>query len=423
VNIINTDDCPPDLLEALEFAETRGPLDLPEGTYNLAFNLESSPACQADVPFAAPVTPAVTSVLVAVDQDTGAGLDPQVWALVTGDPVVAVPLIQAECSTGADCPDDGNECTDAVCSDGMCGVSNNTNPCDNGRGTCSGGICVPDAECTVDADCPGDGNECTDAVCNAGVCESENNTNACDGGAGTCSGGECVPNAEEFYNQNFESLVFDAADALSGDGWLATGNLLKGDGSFGGNFGVFAAPNASSNPGFLFYSAVIRPDPPQGGPAQGAQQLIVFNDYNCCGVDAGHNDPTAPFDRVEALVFREPFPLSGGGIPADRVGQRVTFFFEGKKDPGEFGLGGSTTAEAFIKVLDPGNDFQPIPGGVATVNTTNLPDDWAGFSISLDLTAAASGKLLQVGFQTIAQQGEPSTNIYDNTIITFAPTP
>jgi hypothetical protein len=225
----------------------------------------------------------------------------------------------------------------------------------------------------------------------------------------------------DFYNQNFESLVFDASDALSGDGWLASGNLFNGAGEFQGNFGVFGAPNASSDPGNLFYSGIIQG---QGGPAQGEQQLIVFNDYNCCGTDQGHRDTdgTDGFDSVEALVFREPFPLPAG-IPADRVGQTVTFFFEGKKDPGEFGLGGNTTAQAFIKVLDQDAGFQPIPGGVVTVDTTILPDDWDGFSISLDITAAAAGKLLQIGFQTLAEQGEPSTNIYDNTIITFTPTP
>ena len=100
------------------------------------------------------------------------------------------------CTEAADCQEDGNECTDAVCDAGTCGTSNNTEVCDGGAGTCSAGVCVPDAECSVDGDCPDDGNECTDAVCDAGACGTSNNdTNTCDtcgGSSCACSGGTCI---------------------------------------------------------------------------------------------------------------------------------------------------------------------------------------------------------------------------------------
>jgi len=103
------------------------------------------------------------------------------------------------------------------------------------------------------------------------------------------------------------------------------------------------------------------------------------------------------------------------------VGQTVTFFFEGKKDTGPFGLGGNTTAQAFMKTLDPDAGFATTRN--PTLDTTNLPLDWTGFSLSLDITSDLEGQILQVGFQTLAQQGEPSTNFYDNVLITASPTP
>jgi len=284
-------------------------------------------------------------------------------------------------------------------------------------GTCNAGVCEPNPECSTAADCPDDGNECTDALCDAGTCETSNNTNACDGGAGTCDAGACVPNAETLYNGDFEALDAASAAALSGDGWLASGNQFDSDGNFVGNFGTFPAPNAAVSPDTTFYSAVVQG---QGGPAQGNQQLSILNDYNCCGTTGGHKDPTAPFETVEALVFQEPFNFDNR-IPAELVGQTVTFFFEGKKDTSEFGLGGNTTAQAFMKTLDPNAGFATTRN--PTLDTTSLPLDWAGFSLSLDITSDLEGQILQVGFQTLAQQFEPSNNFYDNIMITVSPTP
>ena len=225
------------------------------------------------------------------------------------------------------------------------------------------------------------------------------------------------PSGVVLYEQDFNSLDAQSATALSDVGWLASGNQFDSDGNFVGNFGTFPAPNATSDPGNIFYSAVIQG---QGGPAQEPQQLSVFNDYNCCGATGGHSDPTAPFETVEALVFQEPFNFDNR-IPAELVGQTVTFVFEGKKDTSEFGLGGNTTAVAFIKTLDPNANFATTNN--VTLPTTNLPLQWTGFSLSLDITQSEQGQIMQVGFQTIAQQFEPSTNFYDNVLITRSPTP
>ena len=50
--------------------------------------------CEAEVKFSAPVTPGVTSILVAVDEDTtDESLDPQVWAIVDASDT-PLPLIE-----------------------------------------------------------------------------------------------------------------------------------------------------------------------------------------------------------------------------------------------------------------------------------------------------------------------------------------
>ena len=140
-------------------------------------------------------------------------------------------------------------------------------------GTCSEGVCVPNPECSTAADCTDDGNECTDPVCNAGVCETSNNTNACDGGAGTCDAGACVPNEACEYTQDFEALVQTDADALANDGWVVGANV----------FAPTARRSCTTTSRSLLRTAALRSlaiDVGQGGPAQGAQQMAIYNDYN-----------------------------------------------------------------------------------------------------------------------------------------------
>jgi len=86
VDIILTDEgaCPPPLLDQLAFGETKPDdgLDLPTDTYNLGFDLDPGD-CTAELGFSAPVTADVTTLVVAVDDDTtDESINPQVWAIV-----------------------------------------------------------------------------------------------------------------------------------------------------------------------------------------------------------------------------------------------------------------------------------------------------------------------------------------------------
>ena len=162
---------------------------------------------------------------------------------------------------------------------------------DGGAGMCSGGECVPIAECAVDADCPDTGNECTDAVCNAGTCETLDNMNACNGGNGICNAGVCEePSEEVVYAQDFNLLDINASTI--GDGWVFFANIFDSEGVFKFPYSG-AAPNGTGN-----ISAIVDD---QGGPSQAPQQLSVSSDYSCCGTSEGHFGT----DLVEINVFQE----------------------------------------------------------------------------------------------------------------------
>ncbi len=300
------------------------------------------------------------------------------------------------------CEDDGNECTDEACNpaNGMCETSNNSSACDGGNGTCSAGVCEPNDLC-MDVICEDDGNECTDEACNPanGQCETKDNTNACDGGAGTCSAGVCEPNAEVVYSQDFEALDPTAADALSSDGWLYFGNVYNSAGGFKFGFGPFVAPTVSGQ-----ISGIATGE---GGPDQGANQLVVFSNYDCCQPGEGHFGT----DLVETIVFQEI-----ASIPAAFIDQTFTFTFDAKRG----NIGGATTAQAFIKTLDPNAGFATTNNIV--FDTTNLPTSWATYTVTLDLSdPLLQGQILQFGYSTVASNFESAGNFYDNDVATLSP--
>jgi len=71
-------------------APAEGVLDLPEGTYQIGFDLtpEDDDDCADFGPVAVPVTPDVVSILIAVDEDTtdtaddAMALNPELWAII-----------------------------------------------------------------------------------------------------------------------------------------------------------------------------------------------------------------------------------------------------------------------------------------------------------------------------------------------------
>jgi len=188
------------------------------------------------------------------------------------------------------------------------------------------------------------------------------------------------------YSQDFEGLDQSSPTALADDGWLIFGNVFSPGGDYLYGYGVFTAPNDGAG----FCQIVLA----EGGAEQGEQQFVSFSDYN----NADH----ANGNLIEANVFQEQ------GILEENVGQTWVFDFQAKMG----NLEGGSTAMAFIKTLDPNN-------GYATTNfvifdTTDIPDTWADYSISLEIDESLVGQLFQIGFSNIATNYEGSGVFYDN---------
>lgn len=208
--------------------------------------------------------------------------------------------------------------------------------------------------------------------------------------ATVCASFSMAANADlASYEQSFETLDQMSATALGDDGWLVFGNVFAPDGvTYLYGYGVFAAPNMSGG-----FSNVADG---QGGPTQGAQQLVIFNDYN----NGDHNIGNV----IESNVFQEQT------IGAADVGQTYTFSYDAKRGD----IVSPTTANAFIKTLDPGAGFALT--NFITNDTTALPVDWARYELSITIDAGLVGQILQIGFSSTAANFTPSGNFYDNIV-------
>ncbi len=186
------------------------------------------------------------------------------------------------------------------------------------------------------------------------------------------------------YNQDFDGLDINASEV--GAGWVFFNNVFD-DGVY--QFGYAGpAPNGPEISGLVDNER----DP-------GTQQLSVFSDYNCCTLpDSGHLSPTG---LVETNVFQEQTVLSCN------IGQTWTFTFDAKLG----NLAGSSTATAFIKVLDPLSGYSTTVEITADMTTT--PTDWNSYELQIPVGDWA-GQILQFGFQNEAGNFEPSGVFYDN---------
>ena len=79
----------------------------------------------------------------------------------------------------------------------------------------------------------------------------------------------------------------------------------------------------------------------------------------------------------------------------------------------------TTTAQAFVKTLDPNAGFATTNNIV--FDTTDLPETWGTYTVTLDLSdPALEGQILQFGYQTLAKDFQPAGNFYDNNVAAVA---
>jgi hypothetical protein len=193
------------------------------------------------------------------------------------------------------------------------------------------------------------------------------------------------------YAQNFDGLNKNLPTALSANGWLVYGNVYDPTGTtFIRGYGAFPAPNKTVNPAFCNIAAG------EGGTEQGTQQLNVFSDYE----NTDHNPIIG--NRIESLVFQEQPILAGD------VGTRWVFLFDAKLG----NLGGSSTASAFIKTLDPLNGYATT--SFQQREMTSIPTTWGTYWLAITIEAGMVGQIVQFGFLNWASNYEPSAVFYDN---------
>jgi len=191
------------------------------------------------------------------------------------------------------------------------------------------------------------------------------------------------------YSQNFEGMTQADTGALGADGWLVFGNVFSSGGDY--EYGPFIAPNACAaglDPAFSCVAAG------EGGPAQGAQQLVAFSDYK--------NFDHAIGNIIESNLFQEQT------IGTADVGKTMFFNFDAKKGD----IAGSSTASAFIKTVDPNNGYALT--NFITFDTTDIPTTWGTYGLDILIDSSLDGQLLQFGFLNTATNYEPSGVIYDN---------
>ncbi|HOX24189.1 MAG TPA: FlgD immunoglobulin-like domain containing protein [Candidatus Krumholzibacteria bacterium] len=195
------------------------------------------------------------------------------------------------------------------------------------------------------------------------------------------------------YVQDFESLVQSDPAALDNDGWLVYGNVFSPDGSvYYYGYGPYPAPNHN-----LAFSQIVAGE---GGPDQGAQQLVVFSDYN--------NTDHANGFLIESNVFQERV------VGAENVGEIWRFQFEAKLG----NLLPPSTALAFIKTLDPANGYALT--NFLSVDTSSIPTTWGFYSLTIPIDAGLVGQVFQFGFANTATAYQSSAVFYDNLVFYLA---
>lgn len=194
------------------------------------------------------------------------------------------------------------------------------------------------------------------------------------------------------YSTDFECN--DRRGEVIGEGWVTYINVFDADGSsYIGGYFVGDTPNGQQ------IAAITRK---QGGPDQGTQQLNVFSNYDSAFGNILQHDVG---QVVEVNVYKE------YRLTAANAGTYV-FTFDARL-PDEQALARPATGKAFVKVLDPNNDYQPFQPPKES-NSRNLTTEWETRSLEITITDEMVGMLLQFGFTNVASNYDPTGVLYDN---------
>ena len=131
----------------------------------------------------------------------------------------------------------------------------------------------------------------------------------------------------------------------------------------------------------------------------GSSVLNTYSDYN--------NSAFQPTGCVTPNIFRE-YTIQAG----DEGDYEFSFTNEFPNDPANTAV----SAQAFVKVLDPGNGFQDTRMGALVQDVTGSEGDK---TISVTIAAADVGMILQYGFSNNSANYQETGMYYDD--VSFAP--
>lgn len=203
------------------------------------------------------------------------------------------------------------------------------------------------------------------------------------------------------YSQDFEAMVPNQGwppNDLSADNWQVFGiawdaNPYLGPANQMYVYGPFEAANGA--PGSIQGVATG-----EGGPDQGNAVLNKFSDYN-------NTDQSSLY--IQALTFQQQ-TIAAGDVGLWR------FTYDAKIG----NLEADSSAFAYIQTIDAINFFQT---GVVTNDSTNLPVDWATYTLDFMIDETMIGNILSFGFSATATNYNGSAVFYDNLNFSRIPVP
>lgn len=192
------------------------------------------------------------------------------------------------------------------------------------------------------------------------------------------------------YSQDFESGSLDA-------GWIYGVNTFTSGGGYIGGWFIGASP----------VSAVVESG--QSGPSQGTYVLKTYGDY-------GYAPNYANNQIVETIVYRE-HVISA----AEAALGTASLAFDYKAWPlAEGGIDGVSTANVFLKVIDPSAGYATVALAEQSVTASDV--NWNGGALSFDISGY-EGALLQWGTSMTSQNYSPTAIATDNFNVAAIPEP
>ncbi len=195
------------------------------------------------------------------------------------------------------------------------------------------------------------------------------------------------------YEQDVESLLINEELALADDGWLVFYTAYDNEGVYLFGFGAFSAPNSNNN----CCNGFSRIRTGEAGAKQGVQYIEVLS----------HTVSLNPDEVLESEFFQKQT------IEASDIGNTWRFEYDAKL-PATLALGSNSTADAFVRIIDPLNGFA-VTHLIKNDSTSLSQNIWESRAIEFTFdNPDLAGQEFQFGMVNRQQNLESTSVYYDN---------